>query len=500
MVDLGNGPEEVVMVDWLPNDPEDPFNWSMSRKYTMTLVAVFITALTAANATSVAPMTSRGVAYYGVSREDYVLTITLYLIAISITPLALAPASEVFGRNGIYQVTSILNALLFIPQVFTKNFNGVLAARWFQGMVSSVGNSMVGGTIADLFRADDRGTAMSTFSLMIFLGQVSVSRSEVHVLAIDVSLQAMGGIAGGWTVMDLGIKWCYAIQAFLAVLSCVLNALFLRETRADVLLSRRAKRLTKQTGIKHATASDLQEKDLKTLVVVSFVRPLQYLVTEPIVSALSAWIGFAWAVIFMSGTATLLVFDQYGFNTGQAGSMIATTGIGGILGFLTAFHQERLYAKAARKAGGRAAPEVRLYWAAVGGFMFPLSFYVFAWTGRPSIHWAVPAVMLVIFYWGVFMMYSGVFNYIADAYETYSSSAQAAQSFARNMASAIFPLFAHQLYTNLGYPKAGTLVASIGLALAAAPVLLIVYGKRLRAKSKVASALAKEQDEKQEKQ
>jgi hypothetical protein len=36
-------------------------------------------------------------------------------------------------------------------------------------------------------------------------------------------------------------------------------------------------------------------------------------------------------------------------------------------------------------------------------------------------------------------------NYIADAYEVYSSSAQAAQSFCRNMASATFPLFAHQM-------------------------------------------------------
>jgi len=36
-------------------------------------------------------------------------------------------------------------------------------------------------------------------------------------------------------------------------------------------------------------------------------------------------------------------------------------------------------------------------------------------------------------------------NYLADAYETYSSSAQAAQSLARNVMSAIFPLFAYQL-------------------------------------------------------
>lgn len=36
-------------------------------------------------------------------------------------------------------------------------------------------------------------------------------------------------------------------------------------------------------------------------------------------------------------------------------------------------------------------------------------------------------------------------NYLADAYETYSSSAQAAQSCVRNIGAAIIPLFANQM-------------------------------------------------------
>ena len=31
---------------------------------------------------------------------------------------------------------------------------------------------MVGGTVADLFRADDRGLAMNVFGIMVFAGQV----------------------------------------------------------------------------------------------------------------------------------------------------------------------------------------------------------------------------------------------------------------------------------------------------------------------------------------
>jgi len=40
-------------------------------------------------------------------------------------------------------------------------------------------------------------------------------------------------------------------------------------------------------------------------------------------------------------------------------------------------------------------------------------------------------------------------NYIADAYETYSSSAQASQSLVRNMFGAVFPLFARKMVSCL---------------------------------------------------
>lgn len=41
--------------------------------------------------------------------------------------------------------------------------------------------------------------------------------------------------------------------------------------------------------------------------------------------------------------------------------------------------------------------------------MFPLSTFVFAWTGgRDDIHWIVPAIFLTIGNWGIYCMYSGV--------------------------------------------------------------------------------------------
>lgn len=83
--------------------------------------------------------------------------------------------------------------------------------------------------------------------------------------------------------------------------------------------------------------------------------------------------------------------------------------VGAILGLISQQHQEHLYARAMKKHNGRAPPEARLYWAAYGGLMFPISLFVFAWTGRAGyVHWAVPAVALCFQMWAVFCMYTGV--------------------------------------------------------------------------------------------
>jgi hypothetical protein len=150
-------------------------------------------------------------------------------------------------------------------------------------MSSSVGNGMVGGTVADLFRAKQRGLAMNVFAVLNFIGGVCPS-SE---FAINPNRQALGSIVTGWVGMGGGARWAYGASHSIVIQSCtddqyqgilgagsiILNIFFLRETREDVLLSRRAKRLTKQTGTKHICASDLQHRSFFTTLRVSLVRP-----------------------------------------------------------------------------------------------------------------------------------------------------------------------------------------------------------------------------------
>lgn len=60
--------------------------------------------------------------------------------------------------------------------------------------------------------------------------------------------------------------------------------------------------------------------------------------------------------------------------------------------------------------------------------MMPAGLFWFGWTSFPSIPWIVPSLAVGCATMGIFSIYLAVFNYLADTYHRYASSALAAQS------------------------------------------------------------------------
>lgn len=89
----------------------------------MILVSCFITFCAAANIGATSTMAKWGTERFHVTREEFILSLTIPMIGIAFTPMALAPLSELvspsddfggagahrqYGRNVIYQVTSVM--------------------------------------------------------------------------------------------------------------------------------------------------------------------------------------------------------------------------------------------------------------------------------------------------------------------------------------------------------------------------------------------------------
>jgi hypothetical protein len=123
------------------------------------------------------------------------------------------------------------------------------------------------------------------------------------------------------------------------------------------------------------------------------------------------------------------------------------------------------------------SPEGRLYFACIESALLPVGLFWFGWTQFGSIPWIVPTIAVGCATMGIFSVYLATFNYLADTYHRYASSALAAQSFCgcaltrtlasmlielgRNLMGGIFPLIDTALFTNLGFAGAASLLGAV---------------------------------------
>jgi hypothetical protein len=143
------------------------------------------------------------------------------------------------------------------------------------------------------------------------------------------------------------------------------------------------------------------------------------------------WVSFSWAVLYLTLAAIPLVFQtNHGFSLQQANAVFASMCTASILATILSIYQEKI----ARKYGKLAnSPEGRLYFACVESACMPIGLFMFGWSSFSNVHWIVPAIAIGIATIGIFAIYLSTFNYLADTYHRYASSALAAQSFCRNI-------------------------------------------------------------------
>lgn len=220
---------------------------------------------------------------------------------------------------------------------------------------------------------------------------------------------------------------------------------------------------------------------------ISFLRPTKMLTTEFVVIGFTLWVSFAWGILFLFQSSVPQVFKSlYGFSTFKVDLVQLAISVGAIIATFINPLQDMLYFKSSARnmeRPGKPIPEARLYFAVPGSLIFAAGMFWMGWTSYSDINWIVPTLGIGCVGIGIFSIYMATINYLADAYEKYAASALTAASLGRNTFGAFLPLATPALYSNLGYQWASSLVGFIALALTVVPVILLVVGEKLRAKS-----------------
>ena len=133
-------------------------------------------------------------------------------------------------------------------------------------------------------------------------------------------------------------------------------------------------------------------------------------------------------------------------------------------------------------------PEDRLAPMAASALLLPAGFFWFAWSSRPTTHWAVQVASGIFTGAGIVLNLLSTTSYLVEVYLASSSSAIAANVCVRSAMAAAFPLFVVQMFERLGTEWAASLLGFFCVALAPVPFLFWRYGERIRGWRKVGTS------------
>ena len=316
-----------------------PFLWSKRRKSLMTWLSCAATIFTAYASGAYSSGIDQMAHEWHVSEVAAIVGITTFTCGFGIAPMFLAPFSEINGRRPVFVITGALFVVFQLICAVTPTYAGMVVSRFLAGCASSTFATMVGGVLSDMFLAEDRNDAMALYSGAALAGT------------------GLGPLVSGFIAQHISWRWIFYLQVIIDGVLLVLLALFFKETRGSVLLSRKAKVLNKwYDGLEAAghygmilpTAADPQKPTVQRIrwkvksdeergtilqmIRISLHRPLHMLVTEPVVFFFSLWISFSWSVLYLTFSAIPLIFETtYHFNLEQSEAVFASITVASVI-------------------------------------------------------------------------------------------------------------------------------------------------------------------------
>ncbi|KAF9878653.1 major facilitator superfamily transporter [Colletotrichum karsti] len=461
--------QDPNIVDWDgPDDPENPQNWPMQRKWLNIGAISLLTLVTPLGSSMFAPGIPKiMVEFNETSSMTATFVVSVYILGFAFGPLIVAPLSEVYGRRPLYIVGNALFTAFTIGTALSQNMPMMMAFRFLMGLAGSVPITIGSGSIADVMPIELRGRAMSAWALGPLLGP------------------CIGPVAGGYLIKAAGWRWIYWLVVIIGGVFIPLSFFMMKETFAPVLLDRKAQRLRKETGNPNLRSKLETSAKVSDKFKFAIIRPLKLLFATPIVTLMALYVAVTYGILYLLITTFSFVFrDFYGFDEGTVGLTFLPAGIGMMIGVMAFGPLTDLIVKRNKAKGLPHRPEIRLspIMAMPCGVVLPIGLFIYGWTVEKRVHFIVPMLGVVVFSIGLMGVMTCVQNYLLDTYPRYAASVTAALAVLRSLAGALLPLGGLEMYNALGLGWGNSLLGFIALALVPIPLLFYLFGERIRGK------------------
>ncbi|OJJ66699.1 hypothetical protein ASPBRDRAFT_188051 [Aspergillus brasiliensis CBS 101740] len=453
------------------DDPECPKNWPRSLKWKNTWsisLFVFISPVSS----MIAPAMDDLARSLGMHTEiEIYLSLSIFILAYAIGPIFFGPASELYGRVLLLQISNVWYLAWNLGCGFAQTKAQLFAFRFLAGIGGSAPLAIGGGAISDMWSAEERGKAMGVYTLGPLLGPV------------------IGPIAGGFIAEYSTWRWVFWSTSAAAVAVQVVGLVWLKECHPGTLLRKRRDMLAQETGNEHLHTGEGEVETLAYKLLHALVRPVRMFTTQPIVLCMALYMAYLFGVTYlMFATFPDIWTDVYHESSGIGGLNYLSIAIGSFIGlFFNLKLVDRIYRMLKARNNNVGQPEFRMPSLAVGSIISTIGLFWYGWSIGHT-HWIMPNIGALIYTMGTISCLQGMQTYIVDSYQTYAASAMAACAVLRSLCGFGFPLFAPYMYNTLGYGWGTSVLAFIVMVFGwGGPFIFWKFGPQLRAMSGYAS-------------
>lgn len=485
LVDLEAGHEDIVLSPQPSDDPNDPLNWSKTRKYVNVFMVLFyVFCAGGIGVTSVYPVYVEIQKDTGIPLADLNTgTGVLFLLA-GWGLLFFMPLAQKIGRRPVYLI-SLAGCLIMSELIGRANSSGAyITYRLLYGFFLAVVEALPEICITEIFFAHERGTWIGLYMMVLsgasYLGPI-----------ISAGIQSAFGWRGSqhWAAILLGVN-------FLLALFFQEESLYYRSSgETDLsgdsisgLLTVNCKRefdesITRRTLVQRLSPLTVNHHVTNKQLFRMVWEPLYILFWFPLVlwGGFAYGIGLSWYNVYNATANEIFASPPYSFSSAVTGFTFFAPLIGSLLaGIYSGPVSDWMMLKLAKKNNGIREPEQRLW--GFTAYVVTCGAGLFLWGlgAAHSIHWI--GLCFGGLSLGFAIVLAGVFpiSYTVDSYRGISFSAVTSLILVRNSMSFAFNYGITPWINAQGLSRTFVVAGVLSIVTGLTFLLPIWKGKKLR--------------------
>ncbi|KAL2072383.1 hypothetical protein VTL71DRAFT_11726 [Oculimacula yallundae] len=489
---------DIVLVPQPTRDPNDPLNWSRWRKEYHYWLLWWWGFIAAVSVNWVGPVWTQLTIDYNTTYYQLNVASGLCWLFLGLGCVFLQPTAMKIGRRPVYLMATVFNLVGCAMGGVSKSIGIFYGVNILTGIGAAPVDSLVEISTMDIFFAHERGTRLSLLLFTIYAGSY------------------LGPVAAGYVAESQTWRWCYWYLVIFLFGLLVIQLFTMEESTyrrpissveiGGVPASAHTKTKELEAGHdKHATttiASDEDEipipppktymqrfsliqtsqNDPRSWIVIA-LRPFA-LITYPAVmwGGIVYGVQVMWLSLLATTQSEIFSSPPYNFSVVNVGNINFAAFIGGTLGmFWGGMVSDKCLLYLARRNGGIAEPEMRLWTMLLPAFINTGGLLMYGLGAYYEMHWILSAGFgTACIAFGIGSGGAIAITYAVDCYTLVASEALVLMLFVRNLFGMGFT-FAIQPWLAADGLKATSIIMSMICLVSNLSFLgMVFFGKRMR--------------------